>query len=440
MAQLEKRISLYGLTMIAAGSCIGSGIFRAPSETARYLPYDSLLLLAWIIGGLITISGALSISELGGMYPRSGGVYVFLKEAYHEAFAFLYGWISLTVIVTGSLAALSLVFSSYVGSLIDLSDNQKLMLSLSVIITLSALNVLGVNIGNLLASIITSTKLLGIGVVIFIGFIFGTEHLDIRFHISDFHNNMPQGQTFFSALGLASIGVFFSYGGFHHASYLAGEVKDAQRTLPRAMIIGTLLVMLVYVSINVAYLKLIPVETIAGTDRVASTAVSVMFENGSVLIAALIALSTLGTISIYTMSAPRIYFALAEDGLFFKQLAKIHPKYHTPSNAIILQCIIACILLIWWQKFETVINYIVFVDYLFMAMAVFAVILLRKKFPSVERPYKTTGYPIVPLIFVGFTVFMLINNLIEKPEIALVCFAFLLVGYVAYLLFKRKAF
>ncbi|MEO8147870.1 MAG: amino acid permease [Bacteroidia bacterium] len=437
MTKLERKISLYSLTMIAAGSCIGSGIFRSPSETASYLPYDNWMLFAWIVGGFITLTGALSVAELGAMYPQAGGIYVYLRNVYGDASAFLYGWASLTVIVSGALAAIALVFSGYVDSIFHLNENSKLILSLSVIIVLSIINVLGVKIGNAFASIVTTAKLIGIFAVIIIGIVLGHEAIDMNFDLKNFHSMAHPQMNFFSALGLASIGVFFSYGGFHHASYLAGEVKDVKKTLPRAMILGTLIVMTVYVSINVAYLKLLPVEQIAASDKVASTAVSTVLSYGSIMIAILIAVSTLGTIGIYSMSAPRIYYALAEDGLFFKKIAEVHPRFHTPANAIIIQCIIACIILVFWKTFEDVINYIVFVDYIFMALAVFGVLILRKRFPDAERPYKTWGYPVVPLIFVGFTTFVLIITLIEKPMTAWISIAFLALGYLVFRVFKR---
>lgn len=437
MSKLERKISLYGLTMIAAGSCIGSGIFRTPSETANYLPYDSWMLFAWIIGGIITLTGALSVAELGAMYPQAGGIYVYLRKVYGDAASFLYGWGSLTVIVSGSLAAIALVFSSYVASIFPMEENTKLLLSLITIITLSIVNILGVKIGNLFASFITTAKLIGIFIVIVIGISLGQQHINLSFDLSQFQNQI-QGMNFYSALGLASIGVFFSYGGFHHASYLAGEVKDAQKTLPRAMITGTLLVMLVYILINVAYLKLLPVTQIATSDKVASTALATVLSYGSIGIALLIAVSTLGTISIYSMSAPRIYYALAADGLFINKLAEIHPRFHTPANAITAQCIIGCIILLFWKTFEEVINYIVFVDYFFMAMAVFGVIVLRIKEPNTIRPYKTLGYPLVPLLFVLFTTFVLTVTLIEKPITVLVSGAFMLLGLIVFKVFIKR--
>lgn len=436
MTKLEQKISLYGLTMIAAGSCIGSGIFRTPSETANYLPYDSWMLFAWIVGGFITLAGALSIAELGAMYPQAGGIYVYLRKVYGNTAAFLYGWASLTVIVSGSLAAIALVFSSYVASVFPMTESIKLLLALFTIITLSGINILGVKIGNALASFITTAKLIGIFIVIVIGISLGHEHIDMSFELATFQNKI-EGMSFLSALGLASIGVFFSYGGFHHASYLAGEVKDAQKTLPRAMIIGTLLVMLVYILINIAYLKLLPIAQIAATDKVASTALATAIHYGSIGIALLIAISTLGTISIYSMSAPRIYYALAADGLFLNKLAEIHPRFHTPANAIAAQCIIGCLILVFWQTFENVINYIVFVDYFFMALAVLGVLILRRKAPDTLRPYKTLGYPIVPLLFVLFTTFVLTVTVIEKPIIAFASAAFMLAGLIIFKVFIK---
>jgi len=370
MEKLERKISLYGLTMIAAGSCIGSGIFRSPSETASYLPYDSWLLVAWIVGGLIALAGALSLAELGAMYPQAGGVYVYLRKVYGDAAAFLYGWVSMIIIISGSLAALAIVFSSYVGSVISISEEGKLLLSIATIIVLSVLNIYGVKLGNIFSSIITTLKITGIIAIIVIGISMGHESLHFNFIYNGFVSAKDSDMGFSNAFGLACVGIFFSYGGFQHASFMAGEVKDVKRTLPRAMILGTLIVIVVYITINIAYLKLLPIAQIAKTDRVANAALSTVLSSGSIFIAILIAVSVLGTISIYCMSAPRIYYALAEDGLFFKQLAAIHPKYKTPTNAIIAQGIITCIILLIGRSFEKVISYTIFVDYIFLALAV----------------------------------------------------------------------
>jgi APA family basic amino acid/polyamine antiporter len=438
MEKLQRRISIYGLTMIAAGSCIGSGIFRSPSETASYLPYDNWMLMAWVIGGIISITGALSVAELGAMFPEAGGIYVYLRKIYGDAAAFLYGWASLTVIVSGALAAITLVFTGYINSFLHLGETGKIIFSLSVIIILCFLNVLGVKLGNIFASIITTAKLAGIFAVILIGIFLGREKIDLDFNLADFFSPSHPSMNFFSAFGMACIGVFFSYGGFHHASYLAGEVKNPQKTLPLAMIYGVLIVMFVYISINYAYLKLLPVNDIAASEKVAATSVSIVLKQGSIFIALLISVSALGTMHIYSMSAPRIYYALAEDGLFFKKLAEIHPKFHTPAVAIITQSAIACVILLFWNTFEDVINYIVFVDYIFMALAIYGVILLRKRMPDAQRPYKTWGYPVIPLIFVCFTIFVLTVSFMEKPLSALLCLSFLLAGYIVYFLFKKN--
>jgi APA family basic amino acid/polyamine antiporter len=425
--------------MIAAGSCIGSGIFRSPSETAAYLPYDNWILVAWILGGIISMTGALSVAELGAMFPQAGGIYVYLRKIYGDAAAFLYGWISLTIIVSGALAAITLVFTGYIGSFFHLDNTGRLVFSIAVIMLLCIINVFGISLGNFFASLITTTKLAGIVAVIILGILLGREPINIDFNVSSFASASHPSMNFFSALGMACIGVFFSYGGFHHASYLAGEVKDPQKTLPRAMIYGALIVMLVYIAINYAYLKLLPAIQIASSDKVAASAVSTVFEKGSFFIAILISISTLGTMHIYSMSAPRIYYALAEDGLFFKKLAEVHPKFHTPAIAIIMQSVIACLILLFWNTFEDVINYIVFVDYIFMALVIFGVILLRRKHPELHRPYKTWGYPVVPLVFVCFTLFVLTVSFMEKPQSAMLCLLILCVGYIVYLFFRKNA-
>ena len=241
---LKKQISLFSLTMIAIGSSIGSGIFRTPSEIARYLPSEGLMLLVWMFGGIIAICGALTFAKIAENFSRVGGFYVYLKEAYGELPAFLYGWSMLIVINTGSLAALSLVFTSYLKVFIPISESMELVIAIVSIALLTLMNILGVKFGSLFASIFTSAKLLGIISVIFIGIIFGTNP-DVNFINTNFEQN-ANNLSLISAFGLALIGVSFSYGGYQHATFIAAEVKDASKIVPKAMILGIIAVCAAY--------------------------------------------------------------------------------------------------------------------------------------------------------------------------------------------------
>ncbi|WP_028666811.1 APC family permease [Runella zeae] len=431
--QLKKQITLFSLTMIAVGSSIGSGIFRTPSEIAGYLPTTGWMLAVWVAGGLVALCGALTFAEIASIFPKAGGFYVFLKEAFGELPAFLYSWSMLLVINTGSLAALTLVFTSYLNELIPMSESVQLVVAVGTIALLTLMNVLGVKWGGVFASVFTSAKLIGIAVVVVIGLVAGMNAVDIAdFSWSTNAENLPLVSSF----GLALIGVTFSYGGYQHATFIAAEVKDANRLVPRAMLLGIGIVCLAYLSVNFAYLKLIPIDQIAASKGVASEAVGSVWGWGAKFISFLIVLSVLGTIGIYILTAPRIYFAMAQDGLFFKQFAEIHPRYQTPFWAIIFQSFWTILLLIFWKTFSNLITYVVFVDTAFFFLTAATIFKFRKQ--KLARNYSSLAYPVTPLIFMGLSAFVVVNTLIEKPEQALAGLFFLGLGGLAFWYFKRK--
>ncbi len=430
---LKKQITFYSLIMIAVGSSIGSGIFRTPAEIAEYLPTSGWMLGVWIVGGLIALCGALTFAELASIFPKAGGFYVFLKEAFGELSAFLYGWSMLLVINTGSLAALSLVFTGYLKTLLPIPDSWQLGIAILTIVLLTLMNVMGVRWGGLFAAIFTSAKLLGIFIVILIGFIAGTLH----FSVLDFSwpgniKDLPLIPSF----GLALIGVTFSYGGYQHATFLAAEVKDADRQVPRALLLGIGIVCAAYLCINVAYLKLLPIEKIVGSSGVASEAISTVWAAGAKFVAVLIVLSVLGTIGIYILTAPRIYFAMAQDGLFFKKFAEVHPTYQTPQWAIVFQSLWTILLLLFWQTFSNLITYVVFVDTGFFLLTAATIFVYRKR--KLERGYSTFLYPIPPLVFISMSAFIVVNTFLEKPEQALAGIFFLGLGSLFFGYFKRQ--
>ena len=426
--QLKKEITLYSLTMIAIGSSIGSGIFRTPSEITNYLPAEGLMLSVWIAGGLIAICGALTFAEISAKFTQAGGFYVFIKEAFGSLPAFLFGWSMLLIINTGSLAALSLVFTSYLNVFIPLSENAQLIIAIITIVLLTIMNIIGVKIGSIFASIFTSAKLLGIFIVVIIGLIFG---INTDIHISNFNYiSNEQNLSLISAFGLALIGVSFSYGGYQHATFVAAEVKDSSRIVPKAMILGIIVVCIAYLTVNVSYLRLLPLNKIASSTSVASDAVNIVWSAGSKFISFLIILSVVGTIGIYILTAPRIYFAMADDKLFFKKFAELHPVYKTPFWAIIFQSIWTIFLLIFWKTFSNLITYVVFVDtaFFFLAAATYFK-LLKNRNPLGD---------IAAIVFMGMCTFIVINTLIEKPQQAGAGLIFLAIGCVFYLFFKKK--
>ncbi|MBT8218394.1 MAG: amino acid permease [Bacteroidia bacterium] len=433
MGELKKKLTLYGLTMIAVGSCIGAGIFKTPSQIVEVLPHHGWVLVIWIIGGLITLTGALTFGELGAIFPKSGGVYVFLKEAYGDLAGFCYGWMILLVINTGSLAALGLAFAEYMTFFVDLTYNGKILLGAGLILGLTIINIFGVSVSQMLVSTFTTLKLIAIAGVIMVAIAFYGES-EVTFQPA-LETNLPDNLT--SALLLALIGVLWSFGGWHHASYLAGETKNAQTIVPKAMIFGAIIVTCTYVLVNLGYMLLLPLDQMAVSERVAADALGAVFLTGGKIVAVVIAISIFGTVSIYTMSAPRIYQAMAEDGIFFKKLAEIHPTYGTPANAMLFQAVWAVVLLVFWGTFHDLITYVTFADLSFMLLAGVSIFIFRKR--SIHSTaYKVPLYPWIPLMFAIATLAFVLNTLVERPLQSGIGIGLLALGLPFYYYFKRS--
>jgi APA family basic amino acid/polyamine antiporter len=434
MAELKKELSLYGLAMVAIGSCIGSGIFLTPSQIAGYLPSPLLILLVWALGGVITLTGALTFAELGAMFPQAGGVYVYLKEAYGGLLGFLYGWVYLAVITSGANAALSIACAYYLAFIFPLNQTGMILTAIGALAVVTIINILRVKAAEIFTNLFTGAKLMGIGAVILLGLIFGRAEFGL---VSS--GSKHETGNLLSAFGLALIGVLWSYGGWQHASFVAGEARDARRMIPRAMVIGALVVAVVYLLTNLAYLFLLPVEAIAGSQSLAAEAVSTVLPFGGTLIALLIAVSTFGTLGIYTLSAPRIYYAMAKDGLFFKKLAYVHPRFHTPVNAILVQSAWAVVLLLFWGTFEDLITYVVFTDWIFFGLTAVGIFVFRRTRKDLPRPYRTLGYPWTPLIFVAITFLFVTNALIAKPVHAWAGLILIAIALPFYFFFKSRS-
>lgn len=438
MSELKKALSRFDLTMIAIGSMIGSGIFLTPAIIAKAIPSPGLILLVWFGGGLLSLCGALTFAELGALMPKAGGVYVFLSESFGKPAGFLYGWAYFLVVNTGGIAALSVAFSTYLAYFFPMSPLALKLVAVSGIFILTVINVLGVKTAGIFSDLFTVLKLIGIFGVIAVGFIFGSST------VTNFSFDIPSGITGVPAsptgwLAVAMVGVLWSYGGWQHATFTAGEAKDAKRDVPLAMIIAALSVTAIYVVINIAYMFLLPVQKIANSPGVAADAIkTVLGPVGGGIIALAIFISTFGTAGIYTLTAPRIYFAMAKDGIFFPQIAKVHPKYNTPYNAIIIQSTWAVILILLWGTFENLISYVVFTDWIFFALGAASVFIFRKKLPDAERSYKTLGYPFTPLIFIGVAAWFVISTLIEKPQQAIAGLIMLGLGLPVYYYWKNK--
>jgi basic amino acid/polyamine antiporter, APA family len=435
MTELRRSLTLFDMTMIAIGGTIGSGIFLTPSLIAGALPSPALIIGVWLVGGLMAMAGALTFSELAALMPRAGGEYVYLTEAYGGLVGFLFGWAYFLVCNAGGLGALSIAFATYAGYFVPLGPAGTKALAVAGLLLLTTINVLGVKAGAIFSDVFTVLKLAGIAGLIGVGFIFGSSSTTT---FSLMPGAVPGGLA--GGLATAMVGVLWSTGGWQHATYASGEVVNPRRTLPLAMVIGTATVTLVYVLVNVAYMFLLTPAQIAASPRVAADAVSrVLGSGGGALISLAIFISTFGVVGIYTLTAPRIYFAMAGDGLFFKRVAQVHPRFHTPAFAIVAQSLWAVVLILFWGTFENLISYVVFTDWIFFGLAAASVFVFRRRNPDAHRASRVPLYPLTPLFFVGMSAWFVAVTLVQRPAQAWAGLAFLALGVPVYFYWRKQA-
>jgi basic amino acid/polyamine antiporter, APA family len=450
--ELKKELGLLDATMIVVGSMIGSGIFIVSASITQQLGSPGYLLLAWIVTGIVTLISALSYGELAGMMPNAGGQYVYLREAYNPLIGFLFGWTTFLVIETGTIAAVAVAFAKYTGVLLPeligteykilFFDTQQL-LAIILLIVLTIINLQGVREAKfvqLFFTIIKTAALLGL---VILGIIVGKKvgmwdinSLDfwtpIKVNVSEDTKKIVsethlEGIGLLSAFGLALIGPLFSSSAWNNVTYIAGEMKNPKKDIPRSLFLGTMMVSSLYILANIAYLMLLPakgdpagIDTLsrgimfAANDRVGTAAAEMIFGTpAKIIMAVFIMISTFGCNNGLIMSGSRVYYAMAKDGLFFKQATKLNSK-GVPSVSIIFQSLWAGILCLS-GTYGQLLDYTVFSVLIFYILTILGVFILRKKQPDTPRPYKAFGYPIIPAIYLLFAATLCINLLIFKP-------------------------
>lgn len=455
--QLKKSLSLIAAVMAVAGSMIGSGIFRKPSTMAEQLMSPELLIIVWIAAGLITFIGALSNAEVAGMIEATGGQYVYFRKMYGEFTSFIYGWSVLSVIQTGSQAAIAYVFGEYlcyfikfpplpesissftlfmplVGNIHPFAEWGPKLLAILCILFLSGINYIGVYFGGLVQTIVTFVK---IGVMIFLSlalFIFGDGSLS---NLSSGFSISPETSANLAALiGLSLSGAFWAYDGWNNVTFISGEVKNPQRNIPLSLLYGTLIVIIVYVLINLAYLYVMPIEEIANSPLVAAAAAEKIFgKNGGAIISIAVIISTFGAANGSLMASARVPFAMAREKMFFNYLGKVHPRFATPHTSLVVQGIVSS-LLVLSGSFDTITDYVIFATWFFYMLTAFGVIVLRKKMPDVPRPYKVIGYPYTIWFFVIFSFVFLVNSIISDSENAAMGMLLIMTGLPLYFFWK----
>jgi APA family basic amino acid/polyamine antiporter len=431
-----RRLGVFDTTMIVVGGIIGAGIFLNPAIVAQRVHTTPFILAAWIIGGGIALIGALTFAELGAKRPQAGGGYVYLTEAFGPLPAFLYGWTFLIIINSGGIAAVAVTFARYTADLFHLSSNYIKPLAAALLVALSGVNYFGVRSGSVTQNIFTVLKLVALAILIGAGIFFASGAPPAQ-------NDVASVESFGTvrALGYALIPVLFAYGGWQYSNNIASEIVEPERTLPKALAIGTAIVLAVYLLANVAYIRALGPTGLANSlAPAADTMRAIMGPAGGALMAAGIMVSTIGFVNSGVLSAPRMLQAMASDGLFFRFAARLHPRYHTPAGGIMLQAVWA-IILVMSGTYGQLLDYVVFADWIFFGLIVCTVFAYRRRdgASSHATTYRTPGYPLLPALFVVSAVFVVVSVIISNPRNAMLGAALMALGIPAFIFWRRSS-
>ena len=448
--KLARRLGLFDATMIVMGGIIGSGIFMNPAVVARQVSTPFLILGVWMLGGLVALIAAFIWAELAALRPEVGGQYAYLREAYHPLIAFLYGWGLLLVIQTGGMAAVAVTFARYFLELTSLPMADKIIAALALA-ALTALNCLGVRAGSTVQSLLMVLKILAIlGLIVcglwFVGLTGPQQTTETTATAGASGAGLVLSFGLLTTIGAAMVPVLFAYGGWQTSTFVAGEILEPQKNLPRALIIGVVGVIILYLGVNFVCLRALGVSGLAKTTTPASDVMRLALgQTGARVIAAGIAISTLGFLSQGMLTAPRVYFAMAEDGLFFRAVGKLNPKTQVPAVAIVLQGVFA-IAIALWGKYEQILNYVVSVDFIFFGATAACIFIFRRRTrrgsdSATKEPRSFTrvpGHPLTTGLFVAICWLVVINTVYRYPENTLIGFAILLAGIPAFYFWRAR--
>jgi len=430
--QLARRLGLFDATMIVMGGIIGSGIFMNPSVVALQVHTPFLILGAWILGGVFALIAAFIWAELAALRPDVGGQYAYLREAFHPGLAFLYGWVLLLVVQTGGMAAVAVTFARYFIELTYLPISSP-YLAVIVLAILTLINCLGVRAGSTVQSILMVLKILAIAMLVVCGFLFAS-HSGNPSALLD----TPLSLDLLTVFGAAMVPVIFSYGGWQTATFIAGEIKEPRKNLPRGLILGVTAVVLLYLAANVVYVSVLGTEGLAASSAPASDVMRRALGGfGARIIAAGIAISTAGFLSQSMLTAPRVYFAMANDGLFFKSVGMVHPRTRAPIVAIALQGLLA-IVIAMAGTYERILNYVVSVDTIFFGLTACCIFVFRRREPGAAIN-RVPGHPLTTILFIAVCWLVVINTVYRYPENTLIGIAIMLAGIPAYLFWRWRS-
>lgn len=469
---LQKRINLFDGISIVAGAMIGSGIFIVSADIARNVGSPGWLMIVWIITGIITVTGAVSYGELAAMMPHVGGQYIYLKEAYSPLIGFLFGWTTFLVIQCGSIAAVAVAFAKYSGVLMPwISDtniifnlgflkiNSTMVVAIGMIIFLTWLNTNGIVIGKIVQNIFSSTKVIALFGFILLGLFTTSAVGSLEINRAVFWNASKIGEAYqviplagfplVAAVGTSLVGSLFAADAWYNVTYVSGEVINPKRNVPLSLVLGTLLVSVLYLLTNFIYIKLLPLSgspdgtdvfsrgiQFATSDRVATSAMSIVFgDYAAIIMAVFIMISTFGCNHSLVLAAPRVYYVMAKDGLFFRKVGELNRK-GVPGFAIVVQGIWA-VLLCLSGTYGDLLDYVIFAVLIFFTLTILAIFILRIKRPDIPRPYKTFGYPVLPAVYILATTFIMIILLIYKPDYTFPGLGIVILGIPVFYIWRR---
>jgi len=432
--QLARRLGLFDATMIVMGGIIGSGIFMNPYVVARQVHTAFLILGVWVFGGLLALIAAFIWAELAVWRPDVGGQYAYLREAFHPSVAFLYGWVLLLVIQTGGMAAVAVTFARYFLEMVRFPISDSVLAAV-VLTVLTLINCLGVRAGSTVQSIFMVLKIIAIVTLVVAGLLLIAP--DAVAPSATGVLDRPLSFDLLTAVGAAMVPVLFAYGGWQTATFVAGEIKEPARNLSRGLIFGVAGVIVLYLAANIVYIRVLGTDGLAMATAPASQVMSRLGPWGGRIIATGIAISTVGFLSQSMLTAPRVYFAMAQDGLFFKQVATVHPRTRAPIVAIVLQGVLA-IIISFWGRYEQILNYVVSMDFIFFGLTACCIFVFRKR-EGLPTTTRTPGHPFTTLLFIAACWLVVINTIMQYPSNTLIGVAILAAGVPAYIFWSKRS-
>jgi APA family basic amino acid/polyamine antiporter len=434
----RRALGPFDATMVVIGGIIGAGVFITPYLVAQRLDTPLLVLAAWAAGGAIALAGAFSYAELGGIFSSAGGQYVYLRDGLHPLAGFLYGWALLLVIESGAIAAVAITFATYALHLVGGPDGARVPLAVGALVLLSIVNYLGVKPGSRVLNVFVVLKVAALAILVGAG-MFAAGHPG--WFTTSRAAAQPGGSTAV-AFGAALVPILFTYGGWQNVTYIGEEIENPKKNLPFAIIVGTIAVVAIYVTVNIVYLRALGLDGLASTTAPAADAARRMFGSfGDLFVSGAIAISTFGFLDLSILAPTRVYYAMAADRLFVPSLARLHPRFQTPSLAIIVQSTWSCILVLT-GTYEQLTNYVVFADWIFFGLTVVTVLTFRRSYPLERRPadaFRAPGYPLVQIAFSTIAAAIVLSVILAAPAAAAKGAVLIALGIPVYFWYARSA-